>query len=191
MNRKITRRAALGTIGGIAGIVPGFLGDSQYVIEDVQVDQPQGPISLEVTTLEPNIEYDSAGEIEFSVTNESDEPIELKNHGITPFGVLEMAPSQQEMGILLYTPDYENSDHIDISPNSRSLSSPVLTETIEPDETISTVYELEGSRMDGGGRFNVFAPEWLLAYRDPESGTDIEAAELVTLKIETQGLFSL
>lgn len=187
MNRTIGRRALLGSIVGVAGLFTGFFAEKEYVIEDVTVEQPRDPLSLAVTAPNPNLEFDSPGVLEFSVTNEGNEAIELENRGITPFGVLDASPTDHPaLGPRITSPAYEDSEHVEVSSSERNVSTTVLTETVEPGETLTTEYEVDGSQIRETGTFEIEGWEPLLTYHDPESDSEVAETSLVTFDVESR-----
>lgn len=187
MNQTIPRRALLGSIVGIGGLLTGIFADSEYTIEEISAEEPTGPLSLSATIIDSEITFDKPGEIELSVTNEADEPIELQNRGIAPFGVLTaVGVDRGGSGLTLYSPAYDEVDGVESTPEQLTAEEVVRT-TVGPDETASEIYEIEGSEVlrTGAYEIRVFRTRMpLLTYENPETGETVDETPSVVFEID-------
>lgn len=168
MTRKHSRRTILGAaVSGIVGL-SGCLGEPEYSIQAISNEQPTGPLTLETGVVDSSILVNSNGKIRLAVTNESEEPIELQNRGITPFGVPEAERGTEGPSFRIWSPAYETSTSVDVTSRRQiSINRELLSTIIEPDETVATVYEIRGSNIPGEGEYRIGHQS-----SDPPEGVD-------------------
>lgn len=194
MTRTIRRRALLGSIVGVGGLLTGVFADSEYTIEDISTEDPTGPLSLSATILDSDITFDTPGKIELAVTNDTDEPIELRNSGIAPFGALTANEVDSPgLSMALYSPAYDEVDGVEGTPHRISAEG-VVKITVDPDETVSEVYEIEGSQISETGAYEIRVYPGsmpLLTYQTPETGETVKETPSVVFEIDSQSVLTL
>ncbi len=127
----------------------GCLGTTEYTITDVQTETTT-PLGISVQIVEPNAVIEHPAQLAFTVTNKQDSPIEIRNTGIWPFGLLELVPSLDTQdagpGTILWTNRYEESRYVDAETRQNyGVESTPLVRTLGPDETVEETYDIHGA----------------------------------------------
>jgi hypothetical protein len=169
------RRTLLGVAGASMASLAGCLGATEYTVTDVRVGQSSAPVGLDVSITEPNAVIEHPASLEFTVTNQQNSPVRVRNTGIWPFGLLELVPSldvEEAGGTILWTSRYEESQYVDAeSRGNYGTEDTPLAHTLESGETASETYELHGDDIRGAGTRYVrgeFEPP-ILEYSTEES----------------------
>ena len=143
------RRTLLGVTSASMVSLTGCLGATEYTITDVQTETTT-PLGISVEIVEPNAVIEHPAQLAFTVTNQQETPIKIRNTGIWPFGLLELVPSPDTQdagpGIILWTDRYEESRYVDAeSRQNYGVESTPLVRTLGPDETVEETYDVHGS----------------------------------------------
>jgi hypothetical protein len=192
----MNRRAFLGVAGASMAGVAGCLGRTEYTVTDVSVGEHEAPVEFGVSVTEPRAVVEHPARLQVSVTNTSGDDLSIRNTGIWPFGLLELATAPDEAqpgsGPILWTERYGESEHVDAeSRSSYGTDATALVEGVSPGETRSEDYELHGDDIIRAGTYYLrgeFEPP-IFAYRrretrdwqpfDPEVRVTVEARELL------------
>jgi len=133
----------------------GCLGATEYTVTDVQVGQTSAPVGLDVSITQSNAVIEHPARLEFTVTNQQNGPVRVRNTGIWPFGLLELVPSletEKAGGTLLWTSRYEESQYVDATSRSNyGTEDTPLVHILEPGGTASETYEIHGDDIRGAG----------------------------------------
>jgi hypothetical protein len=145
------RRSLLGVAGASLAGAAGCLGATEYTVTDVSVGDVSAPLALRVELTEPNAVVEHPATLTFSLSNERERPIRVRNTGIWPFGLLELVPSidaEEAGGTILWTERYAESDEVDAT-NHRDYgaTSKPLVRSLDPGERVSDPYELHGDSL--------------------------------------------
>ncbi|ARS91117.1 hypothetical protein [Natrarchaeobaculum aegyptiacum] len=180
----LRRRTMLGAVVGSTTLLAGCLGDTEFSITGVRdPDDVRGPPSFDLDVLDPDILVDSPGAFELSVTNDSDEPIELVSLGVRPFGVLELhgTSGYGRSRVRLYSEAYEESDHLDFRRDGMSFSRPELVRKLEPAETTSRTFQIWGEWVpNSDGTYALTGrggDEPVVRYRRPDDASGESATD--------------
>jgi hypothetical protein len=127
------------------------MGATEYTVTDVSVGDVSAPFSFSVEIVDPNAVVEHPARIRFSLSNDWERPIQIRNTGIWPFGLLELVDSpeaEEAGGTILWTERYAESDEVDAT-NRRDYgtSSTPLIRPLEPGERVSEIYELHGDSL--------------------------------------------
>lgn len=111
---KLTRRAALAGVAGLAGIGAAieYFNEPEYELSELSVaEAADGTVAFDVELIDNTVRMTSPAVFELAVTNLTDAPLECHNHGIAPFGVptLSGAPRGLAWGALHHV-DYTETD---------------------------------------------------------------------------------
>ncbi|WP_380676565.1 hypothetical protein [Salinigranum sp. GCM10025319] len=145
------RRSFLGvTSASLLGLA-GCMGATEYTVTDVSVGDVSAPFDFSIEIVDPDAVVDHPARLSFSVSNEGEQPIQIRNTGIWPFGLLELADSlgaEGAAGTILWTERYAQSDEVDAT-NRRDYgtSSTPLVQPLDPGKRISETYELHGDSL--------------------------------------------
>jgi hypothetical protein len=127
------------------------MGATEYTVTGVSVGDVSAPFGFSVEVVDPNAVVEYPARIRFSLSNEREEPIQIRNTGIWPFGLLELVDSlgaEEAGGTILWTERYAESDEVDAtSRRDYSASSTPLVKPLDPGERISETYELHGDSL--------------------------------------------
>lgn len=150
------RRALLGIASASVVGLAGCLGAAEYTVTGVRVGTPSAPIRVDLNVMEPNAVIEHPARLEFSVTNERNAPLRVRNTGILPFGLLELVSSldtdEARPGTLLWTSRYEESQYVEAEGRSFfGTESTPLVRTLDSRATASETYELHGDDIDEAG----------------------------------------
>ena len=188
------RRTLLGAAAASMASLSGCLGATEYTVTDVRVSQSSAPVGLDVSIMEPDAVIEHPARLDFTVTNQGDAPIRVRNTGIWPFGLLELVPSldiEEAGGTLLWTSRYEESQYVDATSRSNyGTEDTPLVHTLEPGGTASETYELHGDDIRGEGTRYVrgeFEPP-ILEYSTQESEAWQSFLPEVTVTLEKTDL---
>ena len=145
------RRTFLGITSASLLGTAGCLGETEYTVTDVSVGDVSPPFSFSVEIVDPNAVIEHPARLRFSCSNEGERPIQIRNTGIWPFGLLELVDSlgaEEAGGTILWTERYAESDEVDAT-NRRDYgtSSTPLVRPLDPGERISETYELHGDSL--------------------------------------------
>ena len=154
------RRTVLGVVGASLVGGAGCLGRTEYTVTDVSVDGVSAPFAFSVERTEPNAVVEHPAKLTFSLSNEGETSIRIRNTGIWPFGLLELVASvdgEEAGGTILWTDRYVESDEVDAT-NRRDYgtTSTPLVRPLSPGERVSETYELHGDALgvdDTGAQF--------------------------------------
>jgi hypothetical protein len=189
------RRTLLAVAGASMASLSGCLGATEYTVTDVRVGQSSAPVRLDVSITEPNAVIEQPARLEFTVTNQQNVPIRVRNTGVWPFGLLELVPSldaEGAGGTILWTSRYEESRHVEAeSRRSYGTEDTPLVRTLEPGGTASETYELHGDDIRGAGTGYVrgeFDPP-ILEHSTHESDAWQSFLPEVTVSLEKTDLF--
>jgi hypothetical protein len=188
------RRTLLGVAGASIASLAGCLGATEYTVTDVRVSQSSAPVGLDVSITEPNAVIEHPARLDFTVTNQQNVPVRVRNTGIWPLGLLELVPSldvKEAGGTLLWTSRYEESQYVDATSRSNyGTEDTPLVHTLEPGGTASETYELHGDDIRGEGTRYVrgeFEPP-ILDYSTQESEAWQSFLPEVTVTLEKTDL---
>lgn len=154
------KRRTLLTTGALslAGLA-GCLADAEYRITNTTVESSSGPLALSVRITTPRAVIEHPAALEFTLENQSKQPIRIRSYGVWPFGVLSLAPSPDEnqFDINLYSPAYETSDAVEVGPGraSMSVNGEPLTQMLEAGASTSTIYHLHGDDLSRPGTYYI------------------------------------
>lgn len=186
------RRTLLGAAGASMVGLAGCLGETEYTVTDVRVDEASGPVGLAVDVAEPDAVVEHPASLEFTVSNPLDSPVRVRNTGIWPLGLLELVPSldaEEAGGTILWTSRYEESQYVDAeSRRSYGTESTPLVRTLDPGETAGETYEVHGDDLyETGTRYvrGKFEPP-LLEYATEGEGWESFLPE-VRVTVEEKG----
>lgn len=145
------RRSVLGlTSASLLGLA-GCLGATEYTVTGVSVGDVSAPFDFSVDIVDPNAVIEHPARIRVSLSNGGERPIQIRNTGIWPFGLLELVDSlgaEEAAGTILWTERYTESDEVDAtSPSDYGASSTPLVRPLEPGERVSETYELHGDSL--------------------------------------------
>ncbi|WP_251343788.1 hypothetical protein [Haloplanus halophilus] len=178
------RRALLAAAGTSMASLAGCLGASEYTITDVEVTS-SAPVEFDVTIADPDAVIEHPALLDFELTTREDRPLRVRNTGVWPFGLLKLVDSldtEGPAGTLLWTEQYEASDHADIeSRRNYGTDSTHLVRTLDPGETVSETYELHGDGIREAGTAYVrgeFEPPIFEYTRDDTDGWRSFAPEI-------------
>jgi hypothetical protein len=148
------RRTLLGVAGASMAGLSGCLSEPEYTVTDVRVGESSAPLGLEVAVTEPEAVIEHPALFEFTLTNEADAPLRLRNTGIWPFGLLELAPSlDADRGgpaVILWSGQYEESRYVEAtSRRNYGVEDTPIVRAIAPGETVDATYELHGDDIGG------------------------------------------
>ncbi|WP_152422050.1 hypothetical protein [Natrialba chahannaoensis] len=158
LQSTLRRRGLLAGIVGATTGLSGCLGDTEFRITDVEGESNASDttLSFDLEIVDRDIQINSPGSFELFVTNEGHEEIEIVSTGISPFGVLDLErirENEQDGGrVLLWSDEYEESSHVDVSPASIGTDGEELVTVLPAGESESYVYEIRGGDLpsDGG-----------------------------------------
>lgn len=153
------RRTLLATSGlSIAGL-SGCLGDSAYRVREVTVEAASGPLALTVRINRGKVTIEQPAVLSFTLTNTTDEPVQIRNLGVWPFGVLGLGESTTDIvgrfDPQLFSSAYAESDRVTVGPTHDSLSiaeEPVV-ESLPADKEATETYTLPGEDLRRGGTY--------------------------------------
>jgi len=149
------RRTLLAVAGTSMASLVGCLGAAEYTVTDVRVGQTSAPVGLDVSITESNVVIEHPASLEFTVTNQQNVPVRVRNTGIWPFGLLELVSSletEEVGGTLLWTSRYEESQYVDATSRSNyGTEDTPLVHILEPGGTASETYEIHGDDIRGAG----------------------------------------
>lgn len=147
------RRPFLGVAGASLVGGAGCLGRPEYTVTDVSVDAGSVPFAFSVERTEPHAVVEHPATLTFSLSNEGDHPVRIRNTGIWPFGLLELVASvdaEEAAGTILWTDRYAESDEVDAtSRRDYGATSTPLVRALDPGERVSETYELHGDSLGG------------------------------------------
>jgi hypothetical protein len=127
------------------------MGATEYRVTEVSVDDVSAPFGFSVDIVDPNAVIEHPARLRFTLINEREEPIQIRNTGIWPFGLLELVDSlgaEEASGTILWTERYAESDEVDAtSRRDYGTSSKALVQALDPGERISETYELHGDSL--------------------------------------------
>lgn len=189
----MNRRTLLGVAGASLVGLSGCLGEPEYRVTDATVDAPSAPVSVTVDVPEPNAVVEHPARLEFTVRNDSDRPVRLRNTGIWPFGILkavESLESNSSAGTVLWTDRYEESEYVDAtSRRSYGTESTPIVRTLPPDVSSTSVYELHGD--DVRRATALFVRGWpdppLFEYGPPSDDSWTAFSPDITVTLESRG----
>jgi hypothetical protein len=172
----------------------GCLGATEYTITDVKAETTT-PLGISIEIVEPNAVIEHPAQMAFSVTNKQESPIDIRNTGIWPFGLLELVPSLDTQdggsGTILWTDRYEESRYVDAeSRQSYGVESTPLVRTLDAGETVTETYDVHGSDIIETGTMYVrgrFEPPILGYTTEENEGWDSFSPE-ITVKLGEQSL---
>ena len=145
------RRTFLGITSASLLGTAGCLGETEYTVTDVSVGDVSPPFSFSVEIVDPNAVIEHPARLKFSLSNEGERPIQIRNTGIWPFGLLELVDSlgaEEAGGTILWTERYTESDEVDAtSRRDYGASSTPLVRPLELGERVSETYELHGDSL--------------------------------------------
>jgi hypothetical protein len=149
------RRAVLAAAGASMTSLAGCLGASEYTITDVEVTS-SAPFEFDVTITDPDAVIEHSARLEFELINRGDRPLRVRNTGVWPFGLLKLVPSLDTEvpgpGTLLWTEQYEASEHVDIeSRRNYGTDSTSLVQALESGGRVRETYELHGDGISEAG----------------------------------------
>lgn len=149
------RRAVLAAAGASMASLAGCLGASEYTITDVEVTA-SAPFEFGVAITDPDAVIEHPALLEFELINRGDRPLNVRNTGVWPFGLLKLVPSLDTEvpgpGTLLWTEQYEASEHVDSeSRQNYGTDSTPLVQTLDSGGTVSETYELHGDGIRAAG----------------------------------------
>jgi hypothetical protein len=148
------RRALLAAAGASIASLAGCLGASEYTITDVEVTASP-PLEFDVTITDPDAVIEHPALLEFEVINRGDRPLRVRNTSVWRFGLLKLVPSLDTEGpakALLWTEQYEVSEHVDIESRSNyGTDSTLLVQALESGERVRETYELHGDGIREAG----------------------------------------
>lgn len=151
------RRTLLGLAGASIASLAGCLGATEYTVTDVSVGESSGPLALAVTIRDAAAEIESPAVLEFALTNESNQPIRVRNVGIWPLGVLVLTQSPPDAPgtgprIRLWNDRYEKSRYVHVKGKGFGVSSKPLVRPLAAAETVSAMYQIHGENIVQAGR---------------------------------------
>jgi hypothetical protein len=147
----VRRRSYLGvTSASLLGLA-GCLGATEYTVTDVSVGDVSAPFGFSVEVDDPNAVVEHPARIRFSVSNDGERPVQIRNTGIWPFGLLELVDSlgaETASGTILWTERYAESEEVDAT-NRRDYgtSSTPLVRPLGPGDRVTETYELHGDSL--------------------------------------------
>jgi len=151
MRRRTLLGAAAASMVGLSGC----LGATEYTVTDVRVGRSSAPVGLDVSITEPNAAIEHPARLEFTITNQQNGPVRVRNTGIWPFGLLELVPSldvEEAGGTILWTSRYEESQYVGAENRGNyGTEDTPLVRTVEPGGTASETYEVHGDDIRGAG----------------------------------------
>ncbi|WP_049985212.1 hypothetical protein [Halobellus rufus] len=188
------RRTLLGITSASMVSLTGCLGATEYTITDVQTEATT-PLDISVAIVEPDAVIEHPAQLAFTVTNKQEEPIEIRNTGIWPFGLLELVPSLDTQdagpGTILWTDRYEESRYVDAETRQNyGVESTPLVRTLDPDETVEETYDVHGDDVIQTGTMYVrgrFEPPILEYTTEHTEGWNSFSPE-ITVEIAGQSL---
>lgn len=149
MRRRTLLGAASASLVGLAGC----MGATEYTVVDATVGDVPAPLALSVTVTDPDAVVEHPARLTFSLTNERDAPVRVRNTGIWPFGLLELVDTVDAVtaaGTILWTPRYAESPHVDAtSRRDYGTTSTPLVRTLDAGERVRETYELHGDSLGG------------------------------------------
>ena len=188
------RRTLLAVAGTSMTSLAGCLGAAEYTVTDVWVGQTSAPVGLDISITESNAVIEHPARLEFTITNQQNGRVRVRNTGIWPFGLLELVPSletEEAGGTLLWTSRYEESQYVDATSRSNyGTEDTPLVNTLEPGGTASETYAIHGEDIRGAGTRYVrgeFEPP-ILEYSTEESEVWQSFLPEVTVTIEQTDL---
>jgi len=147
------RRPFLGVAGTSLIGGAGCLGRPEYTVTDVSVDAGSVPFAFSVERTEPHAVVEHPATLTFSLSNEGERPLRIRNTGIWPFGLLELVASidaEEAGGTILWTDQYAESEEVDAtSRRDYGATSTPLVRALDPGERVSETYELHGDSLGG------------------------------------------
>lgn len=188
------RRALLAAAGTSVAALGGCLGDAEHTITDVEVTAT-APFEFDVTVAEPDAVIEHPARLDIGLTNRAERPLRVRNTGVWPFGLLKLVRSRDGEksvgGTLLWTAQYEASEHVDIgSRSSYSVESTPLVRALEPGETVGETYALHGDGIHEAGTAYVrgeFEPP-VFEYTDEEADSWQAFSPEIAVTTATKGL---
>jgi hypothetical protein len=127
------------------------MGAAEYRVTEVSVGDISAPFVFSVEIVDPNAVIEHPARIRFSLSNDGERPIQIRNTGIWPFGLLELVDSlgaEEAGGTILWTERYTESDEVDAtSRRDYGTSSTPLVRPLKPGERVSETYELHGDSL--------------------------------------------
>jgi hypothetical protein len=147
----VRRRSFLGVAGASLAGLSGCMGATEYTVTDVSVDDVSAPFGFSVEVVDPDAVVEHPARIRFSLSNERQQPIRIRNTGIWPFGLLELVDSlgaEEASGTILWTERYAESDEVDATSRSDyGTTSTPLVRPLGPGERVRETYELHGDSL--------------------------------------------
>lgn len=191
MRRRSLLGAASTSMLGLAGC----LRATEYTVTGVRVGPSPAPVGLDVEVTEPDAVIEHPARLEFALTSRKDVPIQVRNRGIWPFGLLELGPSlgadRSGPETLLWTSRYEESQYVDVrSHRHYTRDSTPLVRTLDPGATVSETYELHGDELyEAGTKYvrGAFEPP-ILEYAMKESENWEAFLPEIEVAIDNKGL---
>lgn len=145
------RRTFLGITSASLLGTAGCLGETEYTVTDISVGDVSAPFDFSVEVVDPNAVIEHPARLKFSLSNEREESMQIRNTGIWPFGLLELVDSlgaEEAGGTILWTERYAESDEVDAtSRRDYGTSSTPLVRPLDPGERVSETYELHGDSL--------------------------------------------
>lgn len=192
IRRRAYLAGAAGTLAGLAGCIGG---ETEYRVVDVSGSSPADhPLSLDVTVESPAITVDSPARLSFTLRNEGDDAVAVRNAGVWPLGVLAVGTETEHgpVDARLLSDRYDETHRIEVEPNGMSISGEPLVRPVAADESITERYVLHGDGLTQAGTYRVQGKfeEYILRYAapgtDPETGDWTDFAPNVTVTLEAQ-----
>lgn len=198
--RTFLRASAVASVVGFAGC----LGDAEYTVSNVQVDESSGPLGLSVTVMDSDATVEGPARFGFSLRNPTQEAIRVRSTAVWPFGVLSLTMSpprtasatrstatQSTPEITLYSPNYTESGNVTVSAsrNSMTVDGVRITRRLDPGETARTLYLLHGNEIYTTGTHYVAGWTGLKTSQYMTNGEWSRLPLAVAIDIERQNRF--
>ncbi|RDI69887.1 hypothetical protein [Halopelagius longus] len=155
------RRAVLAT-GALSLVgLAGCLGDTEYRVTDATVESSPGPLALSVRITTPGAVIEHPADLELTLTNQGERPVQIRSYGVWPFGALSLTTSstsdENRLDVHLYSPAYEESDSVEVGPGRASMrvDGEPLTRTLDAGASATTLYHLYGDDLSRPGTYYV------------------------------------
>jgi len=109
------------------------------------------PVSLSASFVDSTLD-ESGGEIQLTLENESDRPIEVMSGAPKPFGVLSFHPAgDTEASLTLWSDTYEESQYVStVGHRVTAIAAIGLTSTIQPGGSIDRTFTIEQTDLAPG-----------------------------------------
>lgn len=193
MNRRLFINVAVLVTTGIAGCLGP---DHEYTISDATVDSDTAPFDMELEVIDADATLEGPAQFELSVTNASNRPVEVRNRGVWPFGVLRIAqdnPFETESTRMadLTSSAYGTSEHVTSEDNSITVDDTALRDRVNSGETVSEVYSLPGDRLSVTGEYSIYGvfDPWLFEFSRHDSDNWEQFLPNTSIVVESSGLF--